>query len=149
MMTAPRRRSIFVLGAVLACLLAVPASIVMAGAKTTEVVTISTLTRTAAGSLGSTRASGNNIDYIGCWSRINADNSYSGGCDARQRVSILSTRTISCTFPPDPSSTGFVWSLRAITPDAHIQFTWTTINGTVYCQTLKVTNSSHNRPKTL
>ena len=149
MITAQRWRSILLLGTVLACVLAIPASIVMAGAKTSEVVSINTLTRTAAGSQGSTRATSNTIDYIGCWSRVNADGSYSGGCDAQQRVSIFTTRTISCTFPPDPSSVGFVWSLRAMTPDAHIQFTWTNIGGTNYCQTLKVTSSAHNRPKTL
>lgn len=148
MMTVQRWRLLFLVAAVLGCL-ALPASEVLAGAKTTEVVTINTVTRTAAGSLGSTRASGNSVDYLGCWSRVNADGSYSGGCDARQRVSLFTTRTISCTFPPDPASVGFVWSLRAITTDAHIQFTWVNIGGTSYCETLKVTNSAHDRPKTL
>lgn len=142
------QKQALLLATVLACAL-VPATAVLAGAKISEVVSINTTTRTASGSLGSTRATSNSIDYIGCWSRINADSSYSGGCDAQQRVSLFTTRTISCTFPPDPSSTGFVWSLRAITPDAHIQFTWVNIGGVSYCETLKVTSSAHNRPKTL
>ena len=142
--------------AALLALLALPAAHVLAGVKTPEVVTIDTVGRVAQGSFGSTRASGNSVDYIGCWSRSNvplgtehADGDLQGGCEARQRVSSLVTRSISCTFPSFlPTTQSYVWVLGAMSTDAHIKFTWSVINGVNVCQIIRISNFSHTRPKT-
>jgi hypothetical protein len=144
-------------GAAALAALAIPIPHVLAGAKSqTEGVSINTFLRTADGSLGATRAGGTSSDYIGCWSRRNVplgvqtanDGDIEGGCEARQRVGLI-TQTASCTFLTAANVTvGFQWVLQAMTTDSHIHFSWVSIGGRNICQQVKISNFSHSRPTT-
>jgi len=116
-----------------------------AGRKTPANVVINTTTRTASGSLGSTRNTTDNVQYIACQGTLypNLDptsGSYSSRsyfCYARTTAGASASCTIATSTDP------LVDIQPTLAEDSFVEFKW---NASGYCTSLRVENYSYYAP---
>lgn len=102
-------------------------------------VLISTVARSAEGSLGSVRNSASTVEKMQCmFTATAATSSVDAICQATDAAGTF----VSCTT----SSAVLIQAIQSIKGDSHLRFTWNT-DGT--CATVKVQNGSQWAPKDL
>lgn len=97
----------------------------------------------ASGSVGSTRASADGTQYIGCGTKVDQNNaSVLGTCWAKD----ASGYRVECTIWSSGLGIEYINQMRAIGPQSYIEFTYAGLGTSGQCTSLYVENGSNIRP---